>query len=1251
MNQMKKAFASLYPIASIVLILGFSAAHADVTGAITGVVRDPRQAVVTGAKVQITNVQTNVSQDTTTGADGTYHFLALQAGSYKITATASGFRTYNATDITVQVNDQLRIDMTLQVGAIAETIDVSATAAHVETENTQLGDVIDSKKMLALPLNGRSYLDLLGLQAGVAPTTEGTLLGDPKGQTDRPVSGYIFNAGNVSVNGQRETGNAFLVNGGDVSEGRNLGAGLVPNLDSVEEFRLITNSFDAEYGKFSGAVMNAITKSGTNGFHGDVFEFLRNDMLDSTTYFFTSKSELHRNQFGYAVGGPFWKNKLFWFSDYQGTRQVRAAETSLVLPTAAERQGNFNPAILNGSVDVAQPQLPGTCPASIAPCNTWAQVLSNRLGYTVNQGEAYWVPGCNTLANSQAGMCVFFGGAIPQTAWSSAAIGTLPFIPAPNVTNGSSNYVDNSGRDRIRDDKIGERVDFNNQKTGNWSFYYHFDDSNVQQALGVSSTPGFPSVTPTRAQEFVVSNTKSLGTTGVNEARVTFFRTSTHANTPSGGFASLTSLGFNNNQGLGIITDGLPTTPEFMPRLFFRDFSVGPSDLITFQPDNTYAASDVFSKVIKNHTLKFGGEFRYLQVNERNLADVNGAFVFDGTVTGDGSNASQAFADYLIGAPSGNSGYTQAALQLLDSRTRYGGAFIQDSWKATSDLTLNLGLRWEVSMPWYDTQGKIQTWVKGEQSTVFPNSPTGLVFPGDPGIPKTLAPTRYNNFGPRIGLAYSPSFNDGVLGKIFGGPGKTSIRAAYGLYYTSVEDLNLFFEVADAPFGLFWTSPGPVDFDEPFRNRVDGTIRDEGQRFPFTVPTPGDPNNKNLSFNVYEPMSFFPGYDIHNRLPYAEHFNLSIQRQLSKSTVLTLAYVGTEGHRLIEQEDVNPGDAALCFQLNALGATPTCGQQGEQTTYALPLGAALGVGCDANLLPSQTPTQNCVYGTRDFILKNNFCQGAQTLCFGNSNTLTHLAANSAYHSGQVTIERKAGDLTLLASYTLAKAIDNSSAFNDLVNFQNPRLSRGLSDTDVRHNFVVSYIWAIPFDRAFRGLPKRLTQGWQFQGITRFSTGFPVQMNQSGEDTSLTGSSSTDMPNVIGKVHTLDPRKFNSNCPNSDGSLGATGCYFLPPTPISAGNPDPCVPSVGAFVQNCALGTFGTANRRFFHGPGINNFDMGVSKRLPITEAKAFEFRVEFFNIFNHAQFFNPGGDIDGNFGVVTSARDARIGQLSAKFVW
>src|SRR5579871_1718850 len=1088
MRNGQKFCAAVLVLMTALLVPG--TLFADVTGSIGGVVRDRAQAVVAGAHITVTNVQTNLSQEVTSGPDGSYHFLALPAGTYRLSANAPSFRTFTATDITLQVNDQLKLDVVLDVGAVNEHVDVAAEAVHVETESTQLGDVIDSKKMLNLPLNGRSYLDLLGLQAGVAPTTAGTIGGD------RPVSGYITNAGNISVNGQRETANAFLVNGGDVSEGRNLGAGLVPNLDSVEEFRLITNSFDAEYGKFSGAVMNAITKSGTNGFHGDVFEFLRNDAMDAENFFTpagTPKTELRRHQFGFTAGGPFWKDKLFWFTDYQGTKQVQGAETGLVyVPSNAQLQGQFDPSLFgttNSSNQFVPNTVDGTAtPGAPCPACGWPTELSTRLGgQPVTSGEPYSFPGCTSTAQ-----CVFPGGLIPKAAWSPAAVGIIPYIPGPN--DGPA-YSSNSQKNTVTDNKIGERVDFNNRKTGNWSFYYHFDDSTVFNALPGATVPGFPAQTPTRAQEFVISNTKTLGPTAVNEARATFFRTATHLDNPKSAALQLSSLGFVTGAGtLGIVPDGFPGYPEYMPQVYFNNFSIGAPSLITFQPDNTYMVSDGFSKVVNRHTVKFGGEFRYLQVNERNLASQDGAFTFDGSVTG------VDFADFLLGAPKNQGGYQQAALQLLDSRTRYGGAYAQDTWKATPNLTLNLGLRWEVSMPWYDTQGKIQTWVKGEQSVVFPNSPLGLVYPGDPGIPKTLAPTRYNNFGPRLGIAYSPNFSDGVLSKVFGGPGKSSIRASYGLYYTSVEDLNLFYEVADAPFGLYWSNPTPVDFTEPFRNRQngEGAAGGEGQRFPFTLPTPGSPANKTLSFAVYEPMSYFPGYDIHNKLPYAEHFNFSIQRELTRSTVLTVSYVGTAGHRLISQSEANPGDPALCEQLTAQGYTDStansfgCGINAEQDTFTL---------------GSKT-----VYGTRDTLLNPNVCPtpGGPVLCFGANNTFTKLVANSIYNAGEVTVERKAGDVTFLAAYTLAKALDNSSGFADLVNFENPRLSRGLSSTDVHHNFVASYIWEVPFNRAFHGLPW-LTKGWQMQGITRFATGFPILMNQSVGDSSLVGSSSTDMP--------------------------------------------------------------------------------------------------------------------------------------------
>src|SRR5437868_12181102 len=280
--------------------------RADVTGTILGNVRDPSGAALVGVKVAATNVETNLSQQTVTSVAGEYRFQSLPAGMYRVEAELSGFQKFLADNIVLNVDQQRRVDIALKVGSVQERIEVSAAAVQVETTSNQLGTVIDEKNILNLPLNGRSYIDLLSIQAGVAPQSSST--------------------GLISVNGQREASNAFLVNGGDVSEGRTMGAAVIPNLDSVAEFRLITNSFDAEYGRFSGAVMNAITKSGTNGFHGTAFEFLRNDKFDAKNYFAPGKSELRRNQFGYTLGGPIWKTHLFFFSDYQGTREVQGAE-------------------------------------------------------------------------------------------------------------------------------------------------------------------------------------------------------------------------------------------------------------------------------------------------------------------------------------------------------------------------------------------------------------------------------------------------------------------------------------------------------------------------------------------------------------------------------------------------------------------------------------------------------------------------------------------------------------------------------------------------------------------------------------------------------------------------------------------------------------------------------------------------------------------------------------------------------------
>ena len=1116
-----------------------AALFADVTGSILGMVTDPSAAVIQGVRVAATNVDTNLVTETTTDVAGQYRLLSLPIGRYKVQATFAGFQTFVTTGIVLSVDEQRRVDIVLQVGAAQQEVSVSANAVQVETTNTQLGEVIDEKKILELPLNGRSYIDLFGLQPGVAPA--GTRGEGP---------------GTISVNGQRENSNGFLVNGGDVSGAANFEAGVQPNLDAVQEFRLITNGFDAEYGRFSGAVMNTITKSGTNAIHGTAFEFLRNDAMDSRGFFDTGKGALKRNQYGYAVGGPAIKNKVFWFTDYQGDRIVNGGTASQVqVLSLAERQGNVGVQNLTGNVVGSY----------------WAQVLSQRLGRTVQVNEPY--------------SSVFPDGIIPTSAFSPAAKGTIGFIPSPNV--GDNVYASAALSTKSVDHKVGQRVDLLNKMTGNWSGYYYFDDLGRLDPYGASSFPtGFGSDERDRSQLGTLSNTHIFSPTAVNDFRLSYTRIVAR-NVPAGSVApSLESMGFITGAGTLGINNAGPTGYKAVPSIGLNNFSFGdPGTGNGIQ--NTYAIGDNFSKIQGRHTLKFGGEYRYYQMNNRNGGGFVGGFNFNGAETG------YDVADYLLGAPSS---YAQNSPQVLDGRSRYGGIFAQDSFRISSNLTLNFGLRWEFSTPWYDTQNKIVALVPGEQSVQYPTAPKGLVYPGDPGIPNTLAPTRYNNFAPRLGIAYSPSTSEGFLGKLFGGPGKTSIRASTGIFYTAIQDQTLYWILGTVPFGEYWGSPSPTLFEEPFRTRATGAS--QGQPFPYVIPAPGSDAAKNFNFSPYLPLVSTLGYEIHNKLPYAIHYNFTVQRQLSGSMVASLGYVGTLGRHMLSIVEANPGDAGLCLSLRGSGVmagTLECGKFLEDQTFTRPDGTL-------------------VQGTRSPFGSPNF-----GFSYYESNW-----ANSDYNSLQASLERHAGDSTFLFGYTWSKSLDNGSFFNDRMNYADHSLSRSLSNFDVTHNFIGSYTYAIPFERAFSGLPKRLVKGWEIAGITRFSTGFPIGV-LGAFDQSLRGTQGLDTPNFTGSVqYAGDPR--------TDGHLWMTRQGFSLP----------------------ALGDFGTAPRRFFHGPGLDNWNLALHKDTSIREGMTLQIRAEFFNAFNHAQFANPNGVLSNSrFGVIGSVQGQkqRVGQIAAKFIF
>ena len=436
----RKAFAFLAAV-----LLSSSVLHAEVTAGIQGTVTDPSGAIVPNATVTLKNPDTGLDRHIQTDTSGTYQFLSVPVGDkYVLEVEAQGFRKSVQTGIKLLVNQNYRADFVLVVGAVSQTVDVSTTTTQVDTSSTQLGDVIESKKMTGIPLNGRSYVDLMGLQAGVIPVSSGA------SDHDRFVSGNQ-NTGQVSVNGQRETSNSFMVNGGDVEESVQNGASIVPTLDSIEEFRLLTNSFNAEYGRFSGAIVNVVTKSGTNEIHGSVYEFLRNEKLDSRNYFDQERGVFKRNQFGGTIGAPVVKNKVFFFGDYQGTREIRGLSSGLIsVPSLLERTGDFSDLSTTQYADFSQtiddPNNPGTnitIPNTVRGDNSptnFAATLTNRLGYTVTPGEQYCFSATdrnpdNNYQPGAARSCVFPGAAgpvIPQAAWSPVAVKTMQFIPNSN---------------------------------------------------------------------------------------------------------------------------------------------------------------------------------------------------------------------------------------------------------------------------------------------------------------------------------------------------------------------------------------------------------------------------------------------------------------------------------------------------------------------------------------------------------------------------------------------------------------------------------------------------------------------------------------------------------------------------------------------------------------------------------------------------------------------------------------------------
>ncbi len=1180
---------------------------AGVGGSISGTVKDSSGAVIPHAEVTAINLDNEVRQTTKSDDKGFYSFPVLLVGRFDVEVSCSGFKPYRRTGVIVDANSLLVVDAVLQVGERNDAVIVADSAVHLDTYSSQMGEVINSDQMTDVPLNNRSYTDLLSMQAGVTPSTSITSnTVQDVGASALSPSGDL-NPGTISIHGQREFANAFIVNGSDSEEDVNMGTAIIPNLDSIAEFRILTSNFDAEYGEFSGGQVNVVTKSGSDAFHGDLFEFLRNTDLDARNYFSPTRGTFIQNQFGGTFGGPIKRNKIFFFSDYQGSRQRQGVDTGLIpVPSTADRSGDFSD--LAGSFTTTEivNGLPVTVPTTVSG-PAWATTLSDNFKYTVAAAEPYYftqgdmkpdLSGTYPASCTSASQCVFPNAAIPQTVWSGPAQHLQQYIPAPNSSGDA--FTTSASNQALRDDKGALRLDANT----NWgliSGYYFLDDYSLNNpypvAQGGASVPGFNAQYLGRAQLLSLGDTKTLNVTTVNEFHFSYMRAYNDLGKPQGGLGvSLASQGFVTSTGTPTIVALAPQN-EGVENIVFNNFSIGTNTNELKQANNTVQWLDNFSKVIGRHTFKFGSEFHYDQVNVNPIAQFNGNFLFTGSETG------LDFADFLLGIPSQ---YNQSQLNPFYGRNKYAGVFAQDSWHVKSNVTLNYGLRWDRIEPWYEKYNQISTTEPGKQSVVFPGAPLGILYPTDPGVRRTLAPPGHE-FSPRIGLAYSPDISpDALLGKILGGPGKTSIRAGFGMYYTSIEALTIGVLAANAPYGTTYSSPAPPQFANPFVTASNG--QNLGQYFPVTFASLDSSSRNpdpNVDWSQYVPISGIPAYPVSNRIPYTEQYMISLDRQIGDNTLFSASYVGNQSHRLLVLVESNPGDPGLCLSLS-------------ETSQVAPGSATCGPFGESNIFT--TTSGQTVNGTRGPLGPN----------FG-SNTNQSTIGNSNYNALELSLHHTSKRLQLFASYTFSKSLDQSSNVGEEVNPINPALSYALSAFDVKHNFVVSYAYELPLEHLF-GVFKSWAKGWTVSGITHFSSGFPVTLLNYG-DNSLLGAEPNGINNygVDEPQYTPGPLDLNSN-PRNGQSYFNTSLFNLQ-----------------------ALGTPGNAPRRFFYGPGLENYDIALMKNVPLTESKLLQFRMEAFNAFNHAQFFGPSA-VNGNvnsstFGQVVSAASPRLMQAAIKFVF
>lgn len=1145
----------------------------DVYGGIRGAVSDASGAVIPGVPVTATNLATGLSRSIKTGSEGNYEFVNLPSPAvYEVTATQPGFKRYVAAHINLALNQIYVLNIQLTIGQAAQVVTVEAPKSQVESTSMELGARITGQALVDIPLNGRDWITL-----------------------QRTLPGVVESAGdftnNFSTSGSRAQDNEFLLNGVDNNDLELNIPNAIPSPDSIDEVNMITNTINPEYGRNGGAIMNAVTKSGSNRIHGDAFEFYRDPFLNARNFFSSQPDQFHQNQFGGTIGGPIRKNRTFFFFSYQGTRN-REPDTpsryfaggSVNVFSADQRNGVFP------DININVNPLTGLPTASPFP-------LVGEDGLNHPAGTPY-----STL---------FPTGHIPLADFSTPAKNLISaYMPLP--TSGSNGFTWNPISVNNNHQFI-TRIDhtFSARDTLSGFWFIENDRGVDDQSFGGAALPGFAEQETQRFQNASLTWNHTFGSNMINEARFGYNRVGLDVLNPVKAVTP-SSFGFSINPQSGPSGASLPCVrmPDYQPPSGVCEFGFsyqGPQPRI----DQTYQVSDNFTWLVGTHTFKLGFDMRRAEVENPFFYVNNGYFSFSGT--GTFSTGDQG-ADFLLGIPDF---YEQTSGNFIDARTQSYYSYFQDQWKFRPNLTLTYGLGWQVNTPQNDIFNggvAVNAYRPGEQSTVYPTAPPGLLFPGDAGISTSTYGYSLRHFAPRVGFAWSP-----------GSSRKWSVRGGFGIYYNQVEENVTLENLQAPPFSLTSLGAGDigasVDFANPFtgytaqRDPNSGVITGVtattiANKFPYAPPARG---STNVDFTAHYPLML----NVFNRnftTPSAYNYNLTVQRELPAETLAQIGYVGHQGRHLETRNNIDPAGQAP-------GVNPVCAAD-----------------------------PNCSFGTLGFFdpqtLANPLTDQGYPVYGGIGEQATD--ANSNYNSLQITVTKKTTHgLNFLASYTWSHSLDPISSLENVgggggLNPFNRRNNYGDSAYDARQRFVISYSYQIPSLRhysSFQRFPSRLVDGWRVAGQTTLQSGFPIAVADSSDNSLLcwqyTVYGCPDRPNVIGHVQTYDARNQTLVNATHGGDTAQSNYYF---------NPNVFTPET--------RGVLGNAGRNFFHGPGFNNFDLALFKDTKITESTRMEMRFEVFNLFNHTQFLSSavGSDINtGFFGQATAAADPRIIQLAAKF--